>query len=99
MLKFTQTSPTGGDCTASYDVTLDMSYTVREFIDMILCEYSGEWGYIGIKAAGAVFGSPRCEYKQGNLISEMDESVLDKEIESVTSSGGWSRMDYYLTLK
>ena len=100
MIKLRQNTPTAGDCTAGYEVTMDKTYYVKEFIDEVLSN-KGEWGYIGIKKEGVptFFGDPNCEYKWGRLLSNLPEEYLDKEISIVSASGGWSRMDYLLILK
>lgn len=99
MIKLTQNTPTGGDCTARYTVTLDKEYTVKEFIDEVLTR--NEWGCVGIYNEGQAWfdsGTPNCEYSRGKLITEMPLEVLERKIESVTASGGWSRMDYVIKL-
>lgn len=35
MFTLTQATPTGGDCTAGYDVGFSNEYTVREFIEEV----------------------------------------------------------------
>jgi hypothetical protein len=99
MIKLTQTSETFGDCTALYSVQLDKPYTVKEFIDEVLTKE--EWGYIGIedKYGDSIFGNPNCEYKRNELITEMPVEVLDKVIVKVRASGGWTRMDYNITIE
>lgn len=42
-------------------------------------------------------GEPNTNY--GKLLSAMPQEYLNREIKEVTSSGGWTRMDYILTLK
>lgn len=91
-----------GDCTASYSVTLHKKdYTVREFIEDILKEREDEWGYIGIhgKEFISVFGYPSCQYSYGKLTTEtLPESFLNRKIQYVSANGGWTRMDYLITL-
>lgn len=99
MIKLTQNTPTGGDCTAGYVVTLDKEYTVEELIKEVLTR--NQWGYIGIYNEGqALFerGTPNCEYRQDRLVTEMQKEVLPMKIKSVMASGGWSRMDYVIRL-
>lgn len=99
MIKLIQCSETHGDCTAEYSVILDKSYTVEEFINEVLTK--NEWGYIGIYNEGQAwfdFGDPNCEYKYDKLVTQMPEDILKEEISEVKASGGWSRMDYLLTL-
>ena len=99
MIKLTQNTPTAGDCTAGYAVTLDKEYTVEELINEVLVR--NEWGYIGIYNEGQSWferGTPNCEYRQNKLVTEMQKEVLPMKIKSVTASGGWSRMDYVIRL-
>lgn len=99
MFEFVQTGPTAGDETAPYDVILDKTYTVQEFINTVITKLSGEWGYIGVKnPKDPFFGEPHCEYKWGKLLSSMPDDILTKTIRSAKASGGWSRMDYILVL-
>ncbi len=97
MIKLTQNTPTSGDCTAGYAVTLDKEYTVEEFINEVLTK--NEWGYIGIHSNGQAWfdiGFPSCEYKKDKLVTEMQKDILPIKVKSATASGGWSRMDYVI---
>lgn len=97
MFKMYATAPSGGDCTAPYAVILDKPYTVQEFVAAVISK-SEEWGYIGIEHKRAVFGEPCCEYKYGQLLNKLPQETLCKKVVSVRASGGWTRMDYYLTV-
>ena len=95
----------GGDCTRPYDVSLCKDFTVEELIRVITegvdeCGRS-EWGYIGICNRGYYpFTVERCEYRGGEIISKnIPEEQLRKKVVSVRASGGWSRMDYCLTIE
>jgi len=97
-LKFTTTSHVFGDCTQRFSVAYDGILTVKEFIDIVLKENQDEWGYIGIKCKGEIFGNPKCEYSKGKLLYEMTEDVLTKNIVDVTAQGGWTRVDYLIEI-
>lgn len=97
MIKFKQLS-CGSDCTGPYKVDISLPMTAREFIDEILTNYKSEWGYIGIYKKGEIFGYPRCEYSHGELLSLLPEEYLDRQIEKVSGSGGWSNSDFILHL-
>lgn len=104
MFRLIQNGSVRGDCTCAYRVELDRKYTVGEFIETVLTERSGEWGYIGIRVTEGgfserVFGNPCCEYKWGKLLSTLPKKYLKKKITEVTGDGGWSRMDYLITLE
>lgn len=65
------------DCTRHFDVELDKTYTVAEFVKTVLTENPNEWGYIGFKTreGGFVsdyypFGSLRCEYRNGVVTTD-----------------------------
>ncbi len=97
MFKMRATAFPGGDCTAPYAVMLDKEYTVEEFVNAVLTN-KAEWGYIGIEHKGATFGAPNCEYKYGHLLNELPQEVLCEKVVSARAHGGWTRMDYYLTI-
>lgn len=98
-MQFTKLHPEAGDCTAPYSVTNYKATTVGELIQEIIKENPREWGYIGIKDGQSIFGNPNCEYNYGQLSNYMPDDVLSAEIETVAASGGWSRMDYLITIK
>lgn len=81
----------GGDCTAPYAVILEKSYTVRTFIDAVLTR-NNEWGSIKI------CHGPSCQYRHGELITKMQDDVLNKAVIKVTAGGGWSNMDYTIKI-
>ena len=97
-MRLKQTGNAGGDCTAPYSVLLDKEYTVKEFITEILKSRSDEWGYIVIEKKGEIFGKPNCEYRYGKLISNLPKEILDKCVISARAHGGWTCMDYLLTV-
>lgn len=100
MFKLVHRAGPFGDCTSSYWVELDKEYTVVEFVDTVLKEEPGEWGYIGIHKEREIFGDPCCKYSHGELTTDpLPEDILNKKIGMVTASGGWSRMDYRLYLE
>jgi hypothetical protein len=100
MLKFSfiQTGKTSGDETTPYTVSLNKECTVGEFIDCVLKR--NEWGYIGLKSYGHIFGSPNCEYRGDKIVkTEFTDEILSQKVLTVSASGGWSRMDYLITSK
>lgn len=92
MFKLNRVSPIRGDETATYEVALDKNCTVKELLDAVL-SITDEWGYLSIKNGDS------CEYKWGKLLSNFGKDDLDKIVLKVTASGGWSRMDYYVTVE
>ncbi len=89
MFKLNRVTRIGGDETAGYEVILDKEYTVKSLLDTVV-GIKGEWGYFSVK------GGSSCEYKWGELLSILNDIDLPKKVTKVTSSGGWSRMDYYV---
>lgn len=88
MIKLKQTSPTGSDETAAFEVETDRE-TVADLVSDIL-NHKGEWGFIEIDGK-------KYEYRYGGQIGKhIPSKELAKRIEKVTASGGWSRMDYYI---
>lgn len=78
-----------------FHVSFDKDMTIREFIDEVLTKNT--WGFIYVNDINNP--SADCEYRQNVLISELPSDMLDYEIEKVTASGGWTRMDYTIHLK
>lgn len=104
MFKLIQVGSERSDCTAPFFVELDREYTVAEFIHNVLVNRSlyvyKEWGYIGIDDHGkTVFGSPRCEYHHGKLLTSLPADLLDKKVMSVKADGGWGSMNYLINLE
>lgn len=100
-MTFKATCEERGDCTASYDVLLDKEYTVQELIDEILTQ-KDEWGIIGIGNEWTHFAQNCeycCKYDHGKLLSFLPARLLDKPINKVEADGGWSLMNYCITLK
>lgn len=101
-LKFTQTGPEAGDCTAPYSVELDKECrTLVEFLKAILEENPNEWGKIYLMEVGQSWlSAPYIEYRSGEIVATPeDTSFKNRTIECVAASGGWSRMDYYVRFK
>ena len=94
-MKFKQVGNVRGDETAPYEVTDYKAQTVADFVDEVLREKPREWGYISV-FEGCFFNAPRCEYRDGKLLSTLQDNELQKIIVSVKAEGGWSRMDYYI---
>lgn len=108
MMEFTtkfslkQTSKIRSDESASYDVILKHKMTLSEFIDAIL-ENTGEWGHIGLEFKGTIFGYPCCDYRYGNLTeagkATFTEEQLNSTVKCVKADGGWTNMNYLITLE
>lgn len=94
MFTLIQDTPEAGDCTAGYKVQFSKTCTVREFIEEVLKKNPGEWGEFELKHFGV-----RTEYKYGRLVKQkFADELLDSKIVRAYASGGWTRMDYKLTI-
>lgn len=108
MMEFTtkfslkQTSKIRSDESASYDVIFKCKMTLSEFIDAVL-ENTGEWGHIGLEFKGTIFGYPCCDYRYGELNDTGKETFTEKQLNSavkyVKANGGWTNMNYLITLE
>ena len=102
MFTLIQCTPTRGDCTAGYEVDLDKAYTLQEFIDAILTNKKDEWGEIKIvKRNYPWYRYPSIGYRYGNITSKpnIPEKVFGYKVKTVTANGGWTAMDYIVTLE
>lgn len=103
LLKCTGMGPVGGDCCGEVYYQLTRPCTVKELSDYIVF-HDREWGYIGIKKKGTVFGDPCIEYCYGHYVDKdrkpikfnFPEEIANKQVKKVYASGGWSRMDFLL---
>ena len=104
MFILTPRGPTSSDCTAPYEVLLDKEYTVETFINAVLTTNPDDWGHIGIAnkletTTGQVYGNPTCEYCKGHLTTDpLPSEVLSQTVASVKARGGYTLMDYLITL-
>lgn len=98
MFELTQCGKERGDCTAPYSVNLKKEYTVSEFVKDVVSNRGDEWGYFIIDDGETIFGSPRFEYRWGELLSTFPEEILNKRIKSVKADGGWGSMDYIIEI-
>lgn len=101
MIKLSQAGPSGGDCTAPYNVETDCK-TVGDFISEKLSAFPHEWGNIQViegKDTGQwMYFSSQCkatiEYKRGALQNPLLPNIASMKINKVRAHGGWSNMDY-----
>ena len=87
-----------GDQTADYDVELNGKYTVESFIQDVLSKEE-EWGTIFIDDGRLFFSEYRCDYKYGELLTHFPDEKLDLTVIAAKAQGGWSSMDYYLSVE
>lgn len=99
-MTFIQTSEIFGDCTTNYDVKLNKTHTVSEFINLVLVERKGEWGKFEIYDPDVSWlDYEQYEYHYGVLNDAIPKDLLEKKIISIEAHGGWTRMDYLLKLE
>lgn len=97
--RFIEDGPERGDCTAPYRIDLgNTPYTVEDFINEILVDHARDWGFIKIfNQRGKYLYS--FAYRKGSMIDEgLDDNVYHSKVKSVSADGGWTRMDYSITV-
>lgn len=82
-----QISQVRGDCMASYSISGYKAKTIGEFVDEVLAECKGEWGYFRDE-------NYISEYRYGHLLKEIPDEISKKRISKIYGDGGWTRMDY-----
>lgn len=75
-----------GDCTALYEIILEKEYTVKSLLEEILTKR--EWGCFSVKDGSS------CDYKWGNLLTQLNDGDLMKLVKKVTAFGGYSYFNY-----
>ena len=96
LLEFIHTGGPYGDETSTYNVKINKEKPIiRDIINYVLNE-TREWGYIVINDNMPNYDF---EYRYGFIVKDnIPEEIKNTEIESITASGGWSRMDYYIKI-
>lgn len=84
------------DCTSFYDASFKVPPTFEEFMQYLIIEQSQEWGYIALDN----WLNRIVEYRWGKIVSATEEydKNKDKRIVLHNMHGGWSRMDYVITI-
>lgn len=93
IVAWNQSSEMRGDCTSSYDIELKPNTTLKELIEYVLTNLN-EWGYFHCERYSVEYD------KSGDIKGE--NSLLpfyDRKIKKVVGSGGYSCMDYFITLE
>lgn len=94
-MRLVQTGEEGIDGITPYKVELDGIYTVGELIAEILAVRPGEWGSITVWCGSM---KERVDYRDGKTDRPIPESVGAMRAMGISASGGWSRMDYDITV-
>ena len=89
----------GGDATSAYRITLQRTFTVKEFVERVLNE-RGEWGKIEVELPDRTTVA-WLKYSHGDITNESSNfaSYYDHTIESVSGNGGWSNSNFYIEVK
>lgn len=100
MIKLIQTGGPYGDCTSDFNVKFDRPYTIGEFIKEIYEEATERsWGHVYVTNGRDRWdGKAICFYRYG-WEKPCPPVYLDRVIESATCNGGWSLLNFYVTLK
>lgn len=94
-----------GDCTSRMIFEPLEKITVQEMCDWIINE-SDEWGYIGIKCPGTIFGNPCVEYYHGHYVNrnrdhiefKFPPHIANAVIKRLEWHGGWSNGDWLFAI-
>lgn len=89
-----QISQVRSDCTAFYSIKGYKATTIGEFVDEVLTEFKGEWGYFRDGNYNRI-----SEYRYGHLLNKIPDEIAKKHILEICGDGGWSRMDYKFITK
>lgn len=95
-IKLHQVAGPFGDCTSAYAVEFPEGLTVKEFIPLVVNENPDEWGRIALGWIRPTLA----EYRHGSIVyTELFHKYKTREIFKIEANGGWSLMDYNITLK
>lgn len=95
-IKLHQVAGPFGDCTSAYAVEFPEGLTVKEFISLVVNENPDEWGRIALGWIRPTLA----EYNHGSIVyTELFHKYKTREIFKIEANGGWSLMDYNITLK
>lgn len=84
-----------GDETSLYEVMFPDGLTIKDFVEIAVLENPEEWGNFRCSWFGPIIA----EYEHGKIeYTKEFEEIKDKIVHRASSTGGWSRMDYHLTI-
>lgn len=100
MIKLIKTGGPYIDCTSNFIVKFDHPYTIGEFIKEVYEENTdGAWGHIRVtNGRESWFGTDICFYRYGKWEKPCPAEYLDRVIKSATCNGGYSLLNFYVTL-
>lgn len=96
LFRFVESGPISGDCTAPYSLKFNRkNVTVEDFVESVLSRE--EWGKIKvIVESNGQREEQTLEYSCDKIFGEFEHSNMT--IKYASAHGGWSRMDYCLTV-
>lgn len=102
MITFEITGGPYGDCTSNYKVIIhNKPLTFKNFVDEVL-QRNNEWGEIrlGKSWIDCIGATKSIEYSKGQILKDdLLAEYSDCEVLEIKANGGWSKMDYYVSLK
>ena len=101
MIRFTPTSEPDKNAMCKFKVLIPKETTVKDIIDFALTQ--DEWGTISVKYNGNTsvldYERKTIDSKKGTIkYDEITDEVKAMKVKKITSYGGWSRMDYKITV-
>lgn len=91
-IKLTRIGDISSNKTSRYSVELSRECTLGEFIDCVL-ELKREWGCIKTNKGDYI------RYCRGEIVGKsFREESLSRKILKIQGRGGWSRIDYNITI-
>lgn len=99
--KLNHTGGPYGDATCHYKATIYEPFTLQELIDEVL-NNKNEWGYFTLVEDTTTWlqTKSRMEYRYGEIINDnIPIEDKTKTVEVMEAHGGWTRMDYIVSLK
>lgn len=93
-----------GDCTSDYEAYFDKPFKVKDFLSIVEAQKE-EWGSINF--INPSLWSFEVGYKHGiinykdfdRFSGRKNQSLFNMKIKKITANGGWSLMQYRVTLE
>ncbi|MBO7617337.1 MAG: hypothetical protein J6T22_09485 [Bacteroidales bacterium] len=107
-MKIIERTKMAGDCSQWFNVTEYKAKTVGEFVDEVLPltapigeRYGGFWGDVRVmkREKGYFDNNPKCEFKDGVLLTTLPDELLGLKIKNVELLSCWNECKYYIQVK
>lgn len=94
-----------GDCTDDYEASFDKPFKVKDFLSIVEAQKE-EWGSIQF-IVPHFYGYFTVDYKHGvidytgfdKFSGRKNKDLFNAKIKEITANGGWSLMQYRVTLE